>query len=264
MRTLGRMFRPTIALALLLGAATAAPAVNLGHEAAKRHAERADGAARRLQSLYAEGRTLVGGETIGFRLWAARPNRLRVESASPVRRVAQVHDGRHEPFISHSDVEGGRPLRMAPEERKDFLANADFDGPLVDFALKGYTVDYAGEETIGGRRATKLLVMSPHDDVMFYWLDVETHEVVQRRVYRTQQEQRVFIDTLFGDFRRVGGTLQPHRIETRVGERTLYVIEIERMVANAAEVRDERFAVPPGWPRLAAGVVRPDGRRLGE
>lgn len=264
LRTLDRMFRGFAIFVLLLCTTLGTRADNLGHEAAKRHAERAGGAARRLQSLQAEGRTLVGGEVIGFRLWAARPNRLRVESASATRRVVQVHDGRHEPFISHSDVEGGRPLRMAPEERKDFLANADFDGPLVDFALKGFTVDYAGEDEIGGRPAKKLLVMDARDEVMFLWIDAETSEVVRRRVFRLQQERRVNIDTLFSDFRLVGETLQPHRIETRVDERTLYVIEIDRMVADAPDMTDDRFAVPPGWPRLASGVVRSDGRRFGE
>lgn len=249
---------------LSLGVATSSQAANLGHEVAARYAERSGGAARRLQSLYAEGRMLVGGEAISLRLWAARPDRLRVESASPERRVVQVHDGRHEPFITHSDVEGGRPLRLAPEERGDFLANADFDGPLVDYALKGYTVDYAGEEVVGGRRTAKLLLMNRRDDVLFYWLDTETNEVVQRRTFRMQQGRRVAIDTRFSDFRAVGATRQPHRIETRVGDRALYVIEIGRMTADADEVREERFAVPAGWPRMAAGIRSPDGRRQGD
>jgi outer membrane lipoprotein-sorting protein len=262
--TLGRMLRRLAVIPLLFVAAAAAWADNLGHEVARRHAERADGAARRLRSLYAEGRTLIGGEVVAFRLWAARPSRLRVESVSPVRRVVQVHDGRHEPFISHSDIQGGRPMRMAPEERRDFLFNADFDGPLVDFALKGCTVDYAGEEAVDGRPAAKLLVMNANDDVMFYWVDAATSEVVKRRVYRLMEERRSIVDTLFSDFRRVGGALQPHRIETQVDGRTLYVIEIVRMEADAEEVREERFAVPTGWPRLAMVVVRQDGRRVGE
>jgi outer membrane lipoprotein-sorting protein len=224
---------------------------DIGAEVARKHAERSGGRAREIQSLYAEGRTLIRDEVIEFRLWAQRPGRLRVESVSPSRRVVQVADGVHEPMISHSDVEGGRPLRMGAAERRDFLANADFDGPLVDHAAKGNSVDYAGSDLLDGRPASKLLVMSPRDDVLFLWVDEETGEIVKRSVFRVARERRVTVDTFFSDFRDVAGTRQPHRIETKVGEGTLYLMVVARMEADSPRVTPEVFALPEGWPRLA-------------
>ena len=241
---------------LLLGLTTAGAAADLGREIAERHAQRP--AVRELRSLYAEGRTLIRGEAIEFRMWAERPNRLRVESTSPLRKVVQVYDGRHEPVIQHSDAEGGRPLRMSPAERKDFIANADFDGPLMDHAAKGFTVDYAGSESIAGRRANKLLVMSPRDDVLFLWLDAETAEIVKRSVFRIVREQRVTVDTFFSEFRQVAGTHQPHRIETKIGDNTLYLMVISRMEGNSVQVTPDKFAVPDGWPMLPL-EFRPEG-----
>jgi len=232
-------------------------ATELGREIAKRHEERAGGRVRDLQSLYAEGRTMIQGEVIEFKLWAARPNLLRVESTSPSRKVTQVFDGKHEPVITHSDVEGGRPLRMSPAERKDFIANADFDGPLMDHAAKGYSVDYAGTDLVADRPADKLLVMSPHDDVLFLWVDARTAEVVKRSVFRIVREQRLTMDTYFGDFREVAGTLQPHRVETKVGERTVYLMVVARMEGNSPQVTAERFAAPEGWPALAVELKAP-------
>lgn len=226
-------------------------ATELGREIAQRHEARAGGRARALQSLYAEGRTLIQGEAIEFKLWAARPNLLRVESTSPKRKVTQIFDGKHEPVITHTDVEGGRPLRMSPAERKDFIANADFDGPLMDHVAKGYSVDYAGTDLVEDRPADKLLVMSPHDDVLFLWVDSRTAEVVKRSVFRIVREQRVTVDTYFGDFREVAGTLQPHRVETKVGDRTVYLMVVARMEGNSAQVTPGRFAAPEGWPALA-------------
>ncbi len=245
-------FRLLLALLLALVPGIAA-AANLGAEVARRHAGRSGGKGLELRSLYAEGRTLIRDEVIEFRLWAERPNRLRVESVSPRRRVVQVADGTHEPYISHSDVEGGRPLRMTGGERRDFLANADFDGPLVDHLKKGNSVDYAGSDLIDGRPANKLLVMTPQDDVLFLWVDEESAEIVKRSVFRVSRERRVTVDTYFSDFRDVGGTRQPHRIETKVGGATLYLMVVARMEADSPRVTPEAFAVPEGWPRLSPG-----------
>lgn len=244
-----RMLRRLLPV-LLLFVALVARADDVGHEIARQHAQRGGGKYREMRSLYAEGRTLIGGETIDVKMWAERPNRLRVESSFGRRKVTQIYDGRHEPVIYHSQVEGGRPMRMTAGERKDFIANADFDGPLVDFAAKGYSVDYAGEETIGGRAARKLLMMSGDGDVFFLWLDSESAEVVKRSVFRMIGEKRATVDTLFGDFREVKGTQQPHRIETKVGEKTLYLMLIAAMEGDSPKVTADLFQVPNDWPLL--------------
>lgn len=244
------MLRRLLALISLL-AAPLAWADDVGHEIARQHAQRAGAKYRELRSLYAEGRTLIAGEVIDVRLWAERPNRLRVESSFGARKVTQVFDGRHEPVIYHSQVENGRPMRMSPGERKDFIANADFDGPLVDFALKGYSVDYAGEDTINGRAARKLLVMNSEGDVSFMWLDAESAEMVKRSVFRMVGERRATVDTFFGDFRDVKASLQPHRIETKVGEKTLYLMLLSSMEGDSAKVTPDLFQMPEGWPLLS-------------
>lgn len=225
---------------------------DLGREVAEKHARRAGGAAAALQSLYAEGRTLIGGEVVEFKMWSARPNQLRIESVSPQRRVVQVFDGTHEPFIEHSDAEGGRPLRMSEAERTEFVANADFDGPLVNFAQKGYDVDFAGVESIGGRPATKLLLQSPREDVMFFWVDQENGEILKRSVFRVARGKRVTMDTYFSDFRPVAGSLQPHRVEAKSGDVTIYLMVVARMEGNSPAVTAAQFAVPENWPLLGS------------
>ena len=219
----------------------------LGHEIARKHADRAGDKLAALTSLRAEGRTFIGGEVVPFTFIAQRPAKLRVESFTPLRRVIQVYDGTGTPWISHTEVKGAVPQDMTDAEAKDFVANADFDGPLINFADKGYSVDYAGEEKIEGRTAYKLLLMNKRDDIFFLWVDAENHEVVKRTAYRVFGNQRVAVDTLFKDFREVGGVLQPHRIETTANGRTLYIMLIDRMEANPA-VPPETFARPPAPP----------------
>lgn len=238
-------------LLLLLACLSAAllRADETGEAIARQHAERAGGRLAQLRGLYAEGRTLIKGEVVAIRLWAERPNRLRVESFNEQRKVVQCFDGALEPWLSHSDAAAGAPQRMALADRKDFLSNADFDGPLVDHRAKGYEVEYAGAEVVAGRPAKKILVMNQANDVFFLWIDDETHEILRRAVYRMNRGQRILVDTFFSDFREVGGVLQPHRIETKVGENTLYLMVISQMVPNPTIAAD-LFAAPKGWPAL--------------
>lgn len=191
---------------------------------------------RRLLSLL----ILVGLTTTGS---AQRPDRLRVESFTPVRPALQVYDGETPPWTSHSETKGGHPQPMAEGDAREFIINADFDVPLVNFAAKGFSVDYAGEEPIDGRPAYKLLVMNRRDHLFFLWVDKQTAEIVKRTIYRMGNSQRVAVDTLFKDFRPVGGVMQPHHIETMVNGRLLHVAVIDRMEAYPA-VAPGRFARP--------------------
>jgi len=226
-------------LSLLTLALLAVPAsAQLGHEIARRHAERAGDKPAALVAVRAEGRTFINGEVVPFSLVAQRPNRLRVESFTPVRRALQVYDGATPPWTSHSETKGGSPQAMTEGEAREFVINADFDGPLVNFAAKGFSVDYAGEEPVEGRPAYKLLVMSRSDHLFFLWVDTQTAEIVKRTVYRVNNGQRVAVETLFKDFRPVGGVMQPHQIETLANGHLLHVTVIDRMEANPV--------VPPG------------------
>lgn len=246
MRAMSRIFL----LVLVLAAGVAARADAVGHEIAKQHAARGAGRFRDMKSLYIEGRALLGREIVEVRTWAERPNRLRVESGGAERKATQVYDGQHEPLMMHTDFESGRPLRMSTAERADFIANADFDGPLVDFAAKGYAVDFAGEERVAGRPSKKLLLMNATGEVSFLWVDNETFEIVKRGVFRVSEEKRVLVETYFGDFRPVDGVLLPHRIETKIADRTIYLMLLSHMEVDSAKVTPERFAVPEKWPTL--------------
>jgi outer membrane lipoprotein-sorting protein len=243
MRALNRIICFSIGLTL-----TAAAHAQLGHEIARKHAARAGDRLAALTGLRAEGRTFINDEVVPFTMIAKRPNRLRVESFTPRRRAVEVYDGTNPPWVSHTEVRGGRAQDMNAAEAKEFIANADFDGPLVDFAAKGYSVDYAGEEKIEGRAAYKLLLMDKHDDIFFLWVDAENYEIVKRTSYRVSGSTRVAVETVFKDFRPVGGVLQPHRIETTANGHLLYITLIDRMEANPPVMAAETFARPVAPP----------------
>ena len=234
---------PRIFLVLIAAVMAGNGYAQLGPEIARLHAERAGERLAALHSLRFEGRIFIAGETTQFVAVAERPNRLRVESFTPQRRAVQAYDGVAPPWISHTDTGAGEPRAMTAADAQDFIANADFDGPLVDFARKGNSVDYAGEEIVEGRRAQKLLLMNGRDEIFFLWVDGETHEVVRRLIYRASKGRRVAVETRFKDFRPVGGVLQPFRVETSADGELLYTMIIDRMEANV-EVSPTAFTKP--------------------
>jgi outer membrane lipoprotein-sorting protein len=206
----------------------------MGDELAATHLERMGGLEkiRAVAAMRAEGRTFIEDKTVEVVMWAQRPNRLRIESRMEGRKFVQVYDGEHPPWQSHSAVEEGAPRPMRENEAREFIRNADFDGPLISYGEKGYTVDYAGEEKVEGRPAYKLLVMSRRDEILFVWLDKESYLLTKRLEYRINQGRRAGIETFYKDYRTVKGVPQPFRIETRSGGRALNVILIDKMEPN--------------------------------
>jgi hypothetical protein len=242
---MNRWLRTMGVLGVLLWAAGPVQA-QLGPEIARKHAARAGAKLAVLTGLRAEGRTFINKEVVPFTMIAQRPNRLRVESFTPQHRITQGYDGSGKPWVMQGDAPDGTVRDMTPGEAKDFINNADFDGPLVNFEAKGYSVDYAGEEKVEGKPAYKLLLMNKRDDVFFLWLDQESMEIVKRSVFRVFNNQRVAVDTFFKEYRPVAGVMQPHRVETVANGKTVYVMLIDKLEANPAEISAKLFVRPTG------------------
>lgn len=242
-----RFFRSLLALNFLFVLAAGA-AAQLGDDIARRHAERAGPRLQQLQALRGEGKTFIGRDVVPFEFIQVRPNKLRVESYAPLRRVVQAYDGVNPPWVSHSEVKAGVPQTMPPADAKEFLENADFDGPLVNYAEKGYSVDYAGEEKVEGRDAYKLLLMGKNESILFEWIDTKTFELVKRTVFKVSKGKRVTLDTLFKDFRPVGGVMQPHRVESLADGQLVYVMVLDKLEANPRNIPPETFTRPEPRP----------------
>jgi outer membrane lipoprotein-sorting protein len=218
----------------------------LGAEIAQKHAERYGGRAKleKLKSYRAEGRTYLGDKETTFMLWAARPDKLRIETFSLKRRLVQATDGTTV-WQSSSDFNDGAATELTGGEARELAHDADFDGVLVDYQEKGWSVDFAGQEDVEGRAAFKLLVMGKREEVFFVWVDAISHEVVKRTSYRVSSGQRFAVDTYFKDFRKVAGDVMlPHRIEARVGARALHTTVFEKVEANPRKLPVSLFAPP--------------------
>jgi hypothetical protein len=196
-----------------------------------------------LRTLQAAGRVNIDGRVLTFRLLAERPNRLRMETRSGSRRIVQATDGVSAPWQLDPDAKPGRVTQLEGEEAREFASDAEFDDPLVDYAARGYSIDYAGETQVGDRRVIKLLVTRRLVDSFQLMVDAETYFILQKVSVRVRQGRQVKMEITYDDHRPVAGIIIPHRYLTYADGRLLHETILESVEANAP-VPPDSFTAP--------------------
>ena len=195
-----------------------------------------------LRALRAEGVTKLDAGEVEFALWAARPAKLRLESRVDGQTMVQSYDGVTAAWGMPKD---GRPALLAPGEAREFIAGADFDGPLVDPASKGYAVTYAGEVEVEGRQCLHLMLAARDLELIELFVDAETYMVLKRIAARPEVPDAAKLETFFSDYRPVAGVMMPFRVTTFEGERKVTDTHIERITPLAA-LPNSLFEMPAG------------------
>jgi hypothetical protein len=190
-----------------------------------------------------------------FLMELKRPRKMRFELQFNGQTAIQVFDGTNgwkvRPFLNRSVVEP-----YTAEEMKIASMQADLDGPLVDYAAKGTTVELAGLEKVDGRDNYNLKLTMKNGQVVHVWIDAETFletkiEGQPRRLDGVYHPVEVY----FQDYRLVNGLQIPYLLETKVlpvahtamgfkdppvpAEKTM----IEKVVINP-KIEEARFVKP--------------------
>jgi hypothetical protein len=139
----------------------------------------------------------------------ARPRRQRFELKFNGQTAIQVYDGTNgwklRPFLNRREVEP-----FTPEEIKIASAQADLDGPLVDYTAKGAKIELVGD-------TYKIKLTTKDGNSLHVWIHAQTFletkiEVQPRLLDGTYHPVEVY----FRDYRQVSSLLIPFVIETRV------------------------------------------------
>ena len=198
-----------------------------------------------LKSLKLSGRVLVRGGQIqlGFSQTRKRPGAVRSEATMQGMTGIEAFDGstgwKVMPFQGRKE-----PERMAADDAKALVEEAEMDGPLVDWKAKGSAVENLGTEEVEGTQALKLKVTRKNGDVTLVYLDpdafLEIRTVTQRTVHGAQME----IETNFGDYEKVGDIFVPFALESGPrGSSDKQTIVIEKAEPNVP-VDDALFQFP--------------------
>jgi hypothetical protein len=147
------------------------------------------------------------------------------------------------PWQLDPDAKPGRVTQLEGEEAREFASDAEFDDPLVDYAARGYSIDYAGETQVGDRRVIKLLVTRRLVDSFQLMVDAETYFILQKVSVRVRQARQVKMEITYDDHRPVAGIIIPHRYLTYADGRLLHETILESVEANAP-VPPDSFTAP--------------------
>jgi hypothetical protein len=233
--------------AAALALAWAAPAwANRGNDLARIHLEALGGRDRitALAAVRATGHVLQGGKRVNFHLTAARPAKLRLEMEGGSRTMVQGYDGVDSPWEFDTGKWPPRYITMAENSARTFIADAEFDDPLVSAETRGYTFDYGGEVKGDGRPMLQVLVTRNLKEQFALLLDAETYLIAMRVERRSSVGGRpIQIVTRFDDYRPVEGVLLPHKVTVAVDGRVTQQSVIESIEPNP-KTTSETFTRP--------------------
>jgi hypothetical protein len=151
-----------------------------------------------------------------FRMELKRTRKLRLEIDFNGQTSVQVYDGSNgwkmRPFLNRTDYEP-----YTADETKSASEQSDLDGPLVDYAAKGSTVELAGREKVGNRDNYKIKLTLKNGYSFHVWIDAQTflESKIEGTPRRLDGELRP-VEIYLRDYRPVNGLQFPHQYETKV------------------------------------------------
>jgi hypothetical protein len=146
----------------------------------------------------------------------ARPRKQRLELQFNGETAIQVYDGTNgwklRPYLNRREVE-----TFTTEEIQAASKQADLDGPLVDYAVKGTKIELVGMEKVEDRDTYKVKLTMKNGNSLHVWIDTQTFLEVKiegqpRRLDGVSHPVEVY----FRDYRPVNGLQIPFVLETKV------------------------------------------------
>lgn len=252
----------TVSAATLLASASAALAgssaasaqtAGAAHMSAAQIVERNVAARGGLQAWHAVNTMTMSGQMeaggtkntrLPFTMTLKRPHKSRIEIRFNDQTAFQVYDGAQgwkvRPFLGRNEVEP-----YSPAEAKAAASWAELDGPLMDYAAKGTRIDVLGMEMVEGHRAYVLKLTMKDNTSRRVWIDASSFLEVKidgdpRKLDGKPHNVAIF----YRDYRKEGGLVIPHTLETAVvGARGTHKLIIDKVTLNP-QADDTLFAKP--------------------
>ncbi len=167
-----------------------------------------------VQSQRISGTINFGGGAEGpFLVELKRPGKMHIEVTVQGQTLIRSFDGKSgwiiNPFADHKDVQP-----MSAEDIRNIADESDFDGPLVDYQVKGNRVEFVGKEEIEGKPAYRLKLTSKNGEARSYLFDAESFLLLRWEGTRKVSEKEIPWESVFRDYREVSGVRYAFEIDS--------------------------------------------------
>jgi outer membrane lipoprotein-sorting protein len=207
----------------------------------------ARGGLTRIKAIRSErvsGTISFGSEASGpFMVELKRPARMRMTLGIQGQSMVRVYDGTqgwaNNPFAGKLN-----PDAMSEEELRNISEEADFDGPLVDYAKKSNKVELVGKDKVEDKDVWRLKLTTKNGDVRFYLFDAKTFVLLKWEGKRRADGKEYSIESYFRDYRDVEGLKFAFEIDSGSSATDLtQKLVIDKIELNVA-FQDSDFAKP--------------------
>ncbi len=236
-----------ITISLFLALVTLSPLVVQAMDADELIAKtiEASGGLEKLQAVKSTkftGKFLAQGMEFPFTMTQKRPGMMRIDANIMGSTMVQCFAG--DKGWTINPMTGSTTAQpMSEMEEMSFRLQSDMDGILVDYAKKGYTVEYIGEADVEGTPTYQLKVDTNTGIVLNMFIDTEFFLNIKTDSKMTMDENEFETQTYMSDFQEIDGLTMPFAIETRSGDVVMNQIMMET-VEYGVEVDDSLFEMP--------------------
>jgi hypothetical protein len=174
-----------------------------------------------------------------------RPHKVRFELQFKGQTAVQIFDGAYgwklRPYLNRREVE---PYTSA--EMKEATMQAELDGPLVDYQVKGTRVELDGMEKVEDRDTYKLKLTLKEGQVIHVWIDNQTFleakiEGQSRRLDGIDHPVEIY----YRDYRSVNGLQIPFVLETKVLTPATVPNRVKETPVPAERIIVEKISINP-------------------
>ncbi len=166
----------------------------------------------------------VNGMDASMTIYGKRPNLMRQEMSVAGQTLVTAFDGTTAWMINPMTGSTEAAPVTDPTQVEMAKEQASFEGPLVDYKAKGYTVELVGTETEGGLKVHHLKVgrgtLTQH-----YYIDADTG-LETRMVLDSPMGT---IEQVYSDYRDVDGLKMPFLIQTSVAGTAVGQITVDKV-----------------------------------
>jgi hypothetical protein len=207
-----------------------------------------------LESVTTKGKILQGGMEMEFYNITKRPGKLYIEVPIQEQLMRQGYNGEVGWMVAPW---GGSldPIEMTDVQLKSFERQSDLDGMLYNYEEKGYTTTFEGEEDMEGSQVY-VIKQEKDEDVFIHYIDAENYVTLKTKSILNIQGSTLEVETFFGNFKPVDGTIMPFSIESKVDGQTQSHIVIDEYIFDEP-INDSIFEKP-------APAPKPDAEEEGE
>jgi len=182
-----------------------------------------------------------------------RPGKMHNEVTVQSKTVVRTLNGKGTGWVINPFAGKDAPTAMSEDEVKEAKDESDFDGPLIDSKAKGMTIEYGGTDKVDGKDAYVLKVTHKDGKVSSYSFDAKTYLLVKWSGSDTVNGETVSRETLFHDYRDVGGLKFPFElVSSNPGTDITQKIVVEKIELDP-QIDEARFEKPPPVASAPAG-----------